>query len=86
MKVVNIYLCFQNIGQQVNFMRANTAIVDQFAKLQANLPKIIRDSGMTVSYVCEKTNIPRSTWHFKLKNLSFTPKEMHIICEVINTH
>lgn len=64
--------------------KINTEVVENFKSLQKDLKVIIQRYGTTISFICRETNIPRSTFDRKMKDLKFTADEMDKICTVIN--
>lgn len=51
----------------------------------ALLEKLIKDSGLKLSFIAEKLGITRQALHRKIKGLvQFTGPEIKILCELLN--
>ena len=64
--------------------KINVAVVDDFIRLQRELPELIRSYGLSVKRICERSGISRATFDRKVKSKRFTAMEMQKICEAIN--
>lgn len=64
--------------------RIDIEAVERFIEVQNKVPAIIKAFGMSITYVCEKSGIPRATFDRKVKAKSFTGEEMLKICRAIN--
>lgn len=51
----------------------------------ALLEKLIKDSGLKLSFIAEKVGITRQALHRKIKGLvQFTGPEIKVLCELLN--
>ena len=64
--------------------KVNAAVVDDFIRLQRELPALIRSYGISVKMICERSGIARATFDRKIKSERFTALEMQRICKAIN--
>lgn len=65
-------------------MRINTNIVDDYGRLQKQLPQVVDAYNINVSALCRAVGISRPTYYRKLETKTFTFDEMYKICEFIN--
>jgi len=59
-------------------------VLDDYHELEENVPSIIRASGYKTQFIAEKLNLPMSTFYFKRKTKTFTPKEVTQIVRMLD--
>jgi DNA-binding phage protein len=59
-------------------------IINNYRSLQSNLKGYARTKGISISHVCRKSGISRTTFDRKLKAQRFFPDELEKIIEIIN--
>ena len=64
--------------------KIDLTVVDNYLTLQENLKDLIKGYGISVTHLCKKTSISRSTFDRKMKQAAFSALEMKKICDVIN--
>lgn len=69
----------------------DTTVINEFEQvhnkyldLQKKLPDIIRNKGVKITWLCETTGFPRSTFDRKVKHQNFTPQELKTLARVLN--
>ena len=59
-------------------------VLDDYNEIEKNIPSIISASGYKTQFIAEKLNLPMSTFYFKRKTRTFTPKEVTQIVRLID--
>lgn len=59
-------------------------VLDDYNEIERNIPSIINASGYKTQFIAEKLNLPMSTFYFKRKTRTFTPKEVTQIVRLID--
>ena len=59
-------------------------VLNDYNEIEKNIPSIIRASGYRTRFIAEKLNLPISTFYFKRKTKTFTPKEVTQIVRMID--
>ncbi|WP_157638079.1 hypothetical protein [Flexithrix dorotheae] len=64
--------------------RIDEAVVNDFIKIQQDLPETLKFYGLSARFVALQSGISVSSFHRKMKSQGFTGEEMKAICAVIN--
>lgn len=70
--------------EQKTYLFDYKEITEKFILLSDDLENLIAKSDFKINFFLEKLNLKRTTFYNKRKNLTFTPKEVLLILELLD--